>query len=87
MAKSVIAVIVEALVLAFGDCGSTAITGDKKLSPVLLQSSVIIKSDKFIVVSINDYSTFGDKHLASIIAVIRLASISIPKLYWYYHSY
>jgi hypothetical protein len=27
MAKSVIAVIVEALVLAFGDCGSTAITG------------------------------------------------------------
>ena len=40
MAKSVIAVIVEALVLA-----------------VLLQSSVIITSDKFIVVSINDYST------------------------------
>ena len=87
MAKSVIAVIVEALVLAFGDCGSTAITGDNFLSPVLLQSSVIITSDKFIVVSINDYSTFGDKHLASIIAVIRLASISIPKLYWYYHSY
>ena len=69
MAKSVIAVIVEALVLAFGDCGSTAITGDNFLSPVLLQSpviavllqsSVIITSDKFIVVSINDYSTFGD---------------------------
>ena len=35
MAKLVITVIVEAIVLAFGDCGSTAITGDKKLSLVI----------------------------------------------------
>ena len=62
------------------------ITMAKSVIAVLLQSSVIITSDKFIVVSINDYSTFGDKHLASIIAVIRLASIRIAKLYWYYHS-
>ena len=35
MAKSVIAVIVEALVLAFGDCGSTAITGDSGASTII----------------------------------------------------